>query len=120
MLRLFDLSSFLNVSRSERNLIYTPRLIAFFIAFVMRNGVLPEPVYRRALKKALDTIEWATKELPLTHKVGQSIPDSFNEACRECFGRQGGMNWSIVSGTDTTREEKGRWSSLTSNHLLIP
>ncbi|KAF8549702.1 hypothetical protein OG21DRAFT_1447577 [Imleria badia] len=100
-------------SRVERNLIYTPRLVAFFLAFVLRNGVLPEPVYRRGLKKALDMIEWATKELPLTLKVGQSLPDSFNEACRECFGRQGGMNWSVVNGTSTTTEEKDAGIAVT-------
>ncbi|KAH0840312.1 hypothetical protein J3R83DRAFT_1323 [Lanmaoa asiatica] len=77
---------------TERNLIYTPRLISFFLAFVLRNRVLQESVYQRGLRRALETIEWAKKELPLTHQVGQSIPDAFNEACRECFGRQGGIN----------------------------
>ncbi|KAG8219055.1 hypothetical protein J3R82DRAFT_4811 [Butyriboletus roseoflavus] len=82
---------------TERNLIYAPRLIFFFLAFVLRNRVLLEPAYQRGLKRALETIEWAKKELPLTHKVGQSIPDAFNEACRECFGRQGGMNCITVT-----------------------
>ena len=113
---IFDLIG----SRAERNLIYTPRLIYFFLAFVLRNRVFPESVYQRGLKRAIETIEWAKKELPLTYKVGQSIPDAFNEACREFFGRQGGMNWSVVNGTSTTTEEKGRSTLLSLNHLLMP
>lgn len=84
-----------------------PRLVSFFLAFVLRNKVFTEPVYQRGLKRALEQIEWAKKELPLTHTVGIAIPDAFNEACRECFGRQGGINWSIVNGTSTTTKQKG-------------
>lgn len=85
-----------------------PHLISFFLAFVLRTRVLPEPAYQRGLKKALEAIGWAKKELPLTHKVGQSIPDAFNEACRECFGRKGGINWSVVNATNITAEKKGK------------
>ena len=46
-------------SRTERNLTRTPRLISFFLAFVVRNGVLPELVYQRSLKRALGAIKWA-------------------------------------------------------------
>ena len=105
-------------SRTERNLIYAPRLMSFFLAFVLRNRVFPESVYQRSLKRALETIEWAKKELPLTHKVGQSIPDAFNEACRECFGRQGGINWAVVNATSTITEQKGKLTLLSSNDIF--
>lgn len=101
------ISPFFVVSRAERNLIYVPRLVYFFIAFVVRNRVLPEPTYQRGLKRALEMIEWAKKELPLTHKVGQIFPDAINEALRECFGRKGGINWSVANATSTTTEQKG-------------
>lgn len=113
-------SSFFIGKRTERNLIYAPRLISFFLAFVLRNRVLLEPAYQRGLKRALETIEWAKKELPMTHKVGQSIPDAFNEACRECFGRQGGINWSVVDATTATTEQKGNETISSLNHLLTP
>ncbi|KIK81810.1 hypothetical protein PAXRUDRAFT_832598 [Paxillus rubicundulus Ve08.2h10] len=90
---------------SERSLNYAPRLISFFLSFVLRNRILPEQSYQRGLKRALETINLAKKELPLTHKVGKMLPDAFNGGCRECFGRQGGMNWSI-NVTDTSATDK--------------
>ncbi|KAF9226922.1 hypothetical protein BS17DRAFT_800834 [Gyrodon lividus] len=91
---------------SERNLNYTPRLISFFLSFVLRNRVLPEQSYQRGLKRALETIDLAKKELPLTYKVGQMLPDAFNGGCRECFGRKGGMNWTFGSAIDTNATNK--------------
>ncbi|KIJ69743.1 hypothetical protein HYDPIDRAFT_79187 [Hydnomerulius pinastri MD-312] len=91
---------------SERNLIYAPRLLGFFLSFILRNRVLPEQTYQRGLKRALETIERAKKELPLTYKVGQMLPDGFNEACRECFGRKGGINWSFVNEIPAVPAEK--------------
>ncbi|KAG9317873.1 hypothetical protein JVU11DRAFT_2101 [Chiua virens] len=109
---------------TERHLHNAPRLIAFFLAFVLRNRVLPEPAYQRGLKKALEIIEWAKKELPLTHTVGQSIPDAFNNACREFFGRKGGINWTVANPTTTTTmnvatDREGKETSPSLNHFLI-
>ncbi|KAF8139006.1 hypothetical protein EV363DRAFT_555296 [Boletus edulis] len=99
---------------AERNLIHAPRLIYFFLAFVLRNGVLPEPVYQRGLKRALNTIEWAKKELPLTLTVGRLIPDAFNEACRECFDRQGGITFvSETANPSTTTKQKDATITVT-------
>ncbi|KAF9235576.1 hypothetical protein BU15DRAFT_51204 [Melanogaster broomeanus] len=104
---------------SERNLNYTPRLISFFLAFVLRNRVLPEQQYHRGLKRALDTIDLAKKQLPLTYKVGQMLPDAFNEGCREYFGRQGGINWTFGNGCDNSATKKmGRCTQKFSSDLL--
>ncbi|KAH7887308.1 hypothetical protein F5I97DRAFT_816422 [Phlebopus sp. FC_14] len=89
---------------SERNLIFTPRLVSFFLAFVLRNRVLPEPTYQRGLKRALETVEHAKKELPLIYKVARILPDAFSDGCKECFGRKGGYNWTFATANEV--EEK--------------
>ncbi|KAH7922047.1 hypothetical protein BV22DRAFT_1121726 [Leucogyrophana mollusca] len=78
---------------SEKNLANMPRLLDFFINFILRNRVLPELKHERGLRKALEIIEIAKTELPLTFKIGQILPDPFSEACKECWGRKGGITW---------------------------
>lgn len=86
--------------RSERNLTYAPHLLSFFIGFLLRNRVFPEQTYQRGLKRALETIQQAKKELPMTYKIGRIIPDQFSEACKEIFGRMGSVNWTTVTITE--------------------
>lgn len=80
---------------SERNLVNAPHLISFFLNFVMRNRVLPKASHERGIRSALDIVELAKKELPLTYKIGQALPDVFSDGCKECFGRKGGIEWSF-------------------------
>lgn len=83
--------------RAERNLTSTPHLLSFFVRFILRNRVVPEPAYQRGLKRALGTIELAKKELPLTYKIGHILPDAFSQACKESFGRKGTVNWTRIA-----------------------
>ncbi|KAG6860059.1 hypothetical protein C0995_016382 [Termitomyces sp. Mi166 len=70
------------------NLINIPRLVGFFIRFLIRNRVFPEPDFDRELRRSLTVIETAEKELILTSKIAKQIPDEFSKACFECFGRK--------------------------------
>ncbi|KAG1720267.1 uncharacterized protein EDB91DRAFT_1178270 [Suillus paluster] len=80
---------------SERNLINAPHLISFFLNFVLRNRVLSKASHESGIRRALDIVELAKKELPLTYKIGQALPDGFSDGCKECFGRRGGIEWSF-------------------------
>ncbi|KAG0698703.1 hypothetical protein DFH29DRAFT_940358 [Suillus ampliporus] len=80
---------------SERNLLNAPHLLSFFLNFVLRNRVLPKALHERGIRRALDIVELAKKELPLTYKIGQALPDGFSDGCKECFGRKGGIEWTF-------------------------
>jgi hypothetical protein len=54
----------------------------------------PVESHERGIHSALDIVELA-KELPLTYKIGQVLPDVFSDGCKECFGRKGGIEWSF-------------------------
>lgn len=71
--------------RSDRNLTNVPHLVGFFIDFMLRNRVLPE--YERELRRAMEVVNVAKKELPLTSKIGKALPGDFSKACEECWGR---------------------------------
>ncbi|KAG6875987.1 hypothetical protein C0992_001542 [Termitomyces sp. T32_za158] len=73
---------------TDRNLINIPRLVEFFIRFLIRNRVFPEPDFDRELRRSLTVIELAEKELILTSKIAKQVPDEFSKACFECFGRK--------------------------------
>jgi hypothetical protein len=80
---------------SEKNLLNAPHLLSFFLNFVLRNRVLSKASHERGIRSALDIVELAKKELPLTYKIGQALPDVFSDGCKECFGRKGGIEWSF-------------------------
>lgn len=80
---------------SERNLVNAPHLLSFFLNFVLRNRVLQKASHERGIRNALDIVELAKKELPLTYKIGQALPDVLSDGCKECFGRKGGIEWSF-------------------------
>ncbi|KNZ78643.1 hypothetical protein J132_11084 [Termitomyces sp. J132] len=73
---------------TDKNLINIPRLVEFFVRFLIRNRVFPEPDFDRELRRSLAVIELAEKELILTSKIAKQIPDDFSKACFECFGRK--------------------------------
>ncbi|KAG1735899.1 uncharacterized protein EDB91DRAFT_1250230 [Suillus paluster] len=77
---------------SERNLVNAPHLLSFFLNFVLRNCVLQKVSHECGICNALDIVELAKKELPLTYKIGQALPDVLNDGSKECFGRKGSLH----------------------------
>ncbi|KAJ7184769.1 hypothetical protein C8R46DRAFT_983906 [Mycena filopes] len=74
---------------SDRNLVYTPHLIRFFVNYLLRNRVFSDDkAAERSLKTALETIDDAAAELPLTAKLAKALPDEFSSACRGWWGRR--------------------------------
>ncbi|KAG1766253.1 hypothetical protein EDD22DRAFT_1011462 [Suillus occidentalis] len=59
----------------ERNLVNAPHLLSFFLNFVLWNCV-----------------ELVKKELPLTYKIGQALPNVLSDGCKECFGQNGSLH----------------------------
>ena len=57
--------------------------------------MLQKASHESGIRRALDIVELAKKELPLTYKIGQAVPDGFSDGCKECFGRKGGMEWTF-------------------------
>ena len=81
--------------RSDRNLVTGPRLTGFFLNFLLRNRVLPESNHERGLRRALEVTAVGQKELPLTAKLGQALPDTISMALHDCFGRMTGSSFQI-------------------------
>lgn len=63
-----------------------PRLFVFFLTFLLRNRVLPEPTHERALNKALTVAKLALEELPKTGRICKVLPDKLGLSCVEKFG----------------------------------
>ncbi|KAK7452684.1 hypothetical protein VKT23_012085 [Stygiomarasmius scandens] len=85
------LSSFMSKSGSqgsEYRIGIIPRLLGFYINFLLRNHVLPDAQREDSLKHALNIIERAKVELPLIIQSARTLPDEWNLACRECFLRK--------------------------------
>ena len=69
----------------DKNLVNAPRLLLFYIKFILNNHVFPEGSYHRGFEKTFEVIRIAQKELILTSKLSKALPDAFNLGCRECF-----------------------------------
>ncbi|THH21373.1 hypothetical protein EUX98_g8399 [Antrodiella citrinella] len=61
-----------------------PILVQFFLEYVLRSRVFPE--LEKEMKKALDVVKKARKELPLTYVLGGILPDSLNDRFVSLFG----------------------------------
>lgn len=70
---------------AEDNLKAIPRLMGFWIDFLLRNKVFPSSEVGK-LKRAKDVTTLALKEYPLTAKISKIIPDEFSAGCNECWG----------------------------------
>jgi len=79
-------TSRLTLPRADRNLINFPRLIRFFLRFLLRNRVFPEAGHERDFRRTLDIVDLAQKELILTSRLAKELPDKFNLACTACWG----------------------------------
>ncbi|KAJ7243644.1 hypothetical protein C8J57DRAFT_1365554 [Mycena rebaudengoi] len=72
----------------DRNLVYAPHILRFFVNYLLRNNVLPDKTSERSLKAAIQIIDAAAKELPLTSKISKVLPDAFAMACQSLWGRK--------------------------------
>ncbi|KAF8270123.1 hypothetical protein EI94DRAFT_1798474 [Lactarius quietus] len=64
----------------------TPTLVSFFLRYLIRSRVFPEPEYERPIKRALEVTELARLELPNSWKLGRALPDPFSDGCRGLWG----------------------------------
>ncbi|KZT08851.1 uncharacterized protein LAESUDRAFT_757034 [Laetiporus sulphureus 93-53] len=66
---------------SEQRVREKPILIGFFLEFLLRNRVFPESEQEKGLRRALQVIHLARKELPATFIIGKALPDSLGVGC---------------------------------------
>ena len=72
--------------RSEPRCQTTPILVSFFLRYLIRSRVFPEPEYERPIKRALAITELARIELPNSWKLGRALPGAFSDGCRGLWG----------------------------------
>lgn len=67
----------------ERNLTLYPRLLRFYVNFLLKDGVFAsEPDIESSLHQALFTIDLAQSELPITAQISKHFPkDKFSVGC---------------------------------------
>ena len=97
-------------SRSEPRCVATPILVSFFLRYLIRSRVFPEPEYERPIKRALDIVELARVELPNSWKMGRALPDTFSDGCKGLWGSMQLM-WLLpedASPSSSTGPEKKR------------
>ncbi|KAJ7034348.1 hypothetical protein C8F04DRAFT_1234380 [Mycena alexandri] len=92
---------------ADRNLVYTPHLMRFFVNYLLRNRVFDDDkAAERSLKSALDTIDAAAAELPLTAKLAKALPDEFSSACKAWWGRRADGEPEMGAEVDAEFESK--------------
>ncbi|KAI0072110.1 hypothetical protein K474DRAFT_1668212 [Panus rudis PR-1116 ss-1] len=86
-----------------------PILVEFFLNFILRNRVFPEPEYEKGFRRALDVVKLARKELPLTFTLGKAFPDNISQAFESLMGDMTrGMYW-ILDDEDADDESDNVW-----------
>jgi len=63
-----------------------PRLLAFFVEFLLRSKVLPE--FERNLRRSLEVIAIAQKELPNMSNLSKATPDQLSVGFQNCWGKK--------------------------------
>lgn len=71
---------------SDVNLECMPRLLTFFVEFLLHNKVLP--TYERDLRSALKVITIAQKELPNMSALAKATPDQLSVSFLNCWGKK--------------------------------
>ncbi|KAF8806185.1 hypothetical protein BYT27DRAFT_7141748 [Phlegmacium glaucopus] len=71
---------------ADDNLDCIPRVLGFFVNFLLRSKVLPE--IERELRRSLQVITLAMTELPNTSGIAKAFPDKFSSACNACWGQK--------------------------------
>ncbi|KAH9983811.1 hypothetical protein BJV74DRAFT_595128 [Russula compacta] len=81
---------------SEPRCLSTPILVSFFLRYLIRSCVFPEPEYERPMKRALELVELARIELPNSWKMGRALPDAFSDGCKGLWGSMQAM-WVVAA-----------------------
>ncbi|KZT71530.1 hypothetical protein DAEQUDRAFT_763755 [Daedalea quercina L-15889] len=90
---------------SEQRVRDGPILIGFWLNFLLRNRILPEPEHEKGLRKALLVVEQARKELPQTFVIGKALPDSVGAGCEALWGTKGQINFWASAPLDGDKEK---------------
>ncbi|KAF8958505.1 hypothetical protein BDZ97DRAFT_1706028 [Flammula alnicola] len=89
---------------ADANLECIPRILGFFVNFLLRSKVLPE--IERNLRRSLDVIAAALIELPNTAAIAKATPDKLSLACSACWGKKAdGYSMVVI---DTPKESGAR------------
>lgn len=72
--------------RSEIRCRDGPILLMFFISFLLRNNVFMDKTIDDGLRKSLEIVKLAKKELPASFIIGKAFPDLFSEGCQQLWG----------------------------------
>jgi hypothetical protein len=73
-------------SRANANLDCIPRVVHYFVNFLLRSKVLPH--IERELRRSLEVIGLAIIELPNTSNIAKTFPDKFSLASNACWGQK--------------------------------
>jgi hypothetical protein len=70
--------------------------VSFFLRYIIRSRVYPEPEYERLMRRALEIVELARVELPNSWKMGRALPDAFSDGCKGLWGSMQPMpTWTL-------------------------
>ncbi|RDB19813.1 hypothetical protein Hypma_013006 [Hypsizygus marmoreus] len=104
---------------TDRNLVNIPRLLGFFIRFLLRSNVFPEQPLLRGLQRTLEVVNLAQKELILTSKLAKELPDKFSLACTSCFGQKAD-GYKPIAPIMEEKEAKDRNTAETNDDIREP
>ncbi|KAA1477409.1 hypothetical protein DENSPDRAFT_854324 [Dentipellis sp. KUC8613] len=94
---------------SEHRCLETPKLALYFLRYLERNHVFPEPSYEGSLRRASQIADRAQIELPLTHAISKAVTDNFHDACQECWGtRRQPFDWGSLESQRDNDEGKDK------------
>ncbi|KAI0253445.1 hypothetical protein BJV78DRAFT_1194414 [Lactifluus subvellereus] len=92
---------------SEPRCVATPILVSFFLRYLIRSRVFPEPEYERPMKRALEIVELARVELPNSWKMGRALPDVFSDGCKGLWGSMQPMStWTLLAEPSVENEDE--------------
>ena len=77
--------------------------MSFFLRYLIRSRVFPEPEYERPVKRALEIVELARIELPNSWKMGRALPDIFSDGCKGIWGSMQTM-WVVPAAADASQD----------------
>lgn len=81
-----------------------PRVVLFFLNFIIRNQALPE--LKDKLPQAIAIVEKAKEELPQTQVIGSAVPDELSNCFKALYGSQIPNPWrDLNSGLEKLSEE---------------
>jgi len=95
--------------------------VSFFLRYLIRSRVFPEPEYERPIKRALEIVELARVELPNSWKMGRALPDAFNDGCKGLWGTMQLM-WTLPADAspDSTNEPEAKRPKLDHSEVTEP